>query len=210
MHQQIRTAVSSCIASRGMTLSLIGLNMEHGDVTACITAEEAKSMADHVSSVDMKKNCLTKMPLEFLQHLTKLQDLDLCNNRITDIPDEITILTSLRSLAASDNKILDLPVKLCSMANLQTLCFRRNQLQIIPPQITQLTNLQELFLFGNLLHSKKLSTFVALDEGASCTTAVMDYFKNKKLKGQKAAHTLAMAEWYRSNNSFLDNWTSMT
>src|SRR3989304_2639276 len=83
--------------------------------------------------------------------LTNLRELHLCNNRMTQIPKEISMLTNLQHLYLDNNKITQIPNEICMLTKLENLYLDNNKITQIPKEIGMLTNLQELYLNGNIL-----------------------------------------------------------
>ena len=75
--------------------------------------------------------------------------LNLGDNKITIIPEQISLLYNLRELYLFDNQITIIPVSISSLINLQILNLSSNNITIIPEYISSLINLQELYLYNN-------------------------------------------------------------
>ena len=86
-----------------------------------------------------------------LTDLYNLQELNLTDNRLTEIPREIGNLTNLQTLILSYNQLTELPREISNLTNLQYLHLDNNHLTEIPREIGNLTNLQYLGLSGNQL-----------------------------------------------------------
>jgi len=90
------------------------------------------------------------VPPEIAQ-LSKLDRLNLNNNRLTSLPPEIGQLKQLTELRLSNNELTTLPPEVCRLENLAVLDLSGNRLAALPAEIAQLTNLTELDLSGNTL-----------------------------------------------------------
>jgi len=125
----------------------------------------------------------------------KLTSLELCDNRLKDIPaelakiDTLTFLnlqanrlegplneniincTSLTSLGFHGNSITKLPDSLGKLINLQTLTLSCNELESIPDTIGNLTNLTELSLSSN--HLKTIPS--SIGQLTKLTSCVLDH-----------------------------------
>lgn len=82
---------------------------------------------------------------------TPLEDLNLGNNMIKQIPAEMGGLTSLKSLWLDDNRLDEFPVVICSLVNLIELRMSSNQIPVVPQSISALKNLTTLALDNNKL-----------------------------------------------------------
>src|SRR3990172_7829151 len=89
------------------------------------------------------------------EELTNLQQLDLRQNQITEIPPEIGQLSNLQKLILDGNRITEIPLEIGQLSNLHWLDitgdpdYNGKKFTEIPPIITQLTNLQVLILDNN-------------------------------------------------------------
>ena len=108
-----------------------------------ITDSELKQAAymSRVQNLDLSNNRITDItPLSTLK---SLQTLDLSNNRITDIA-PLSSLTNLQVLDLSNNQIADL-TPLCSLWSLQALDLRNNPISDITP-LLELAGFRNLYL----------------------------------------------------------------
>lgn len=83
-------------------------------------------------------------------HLSQLQDLEVCCNQLTDLPEEIGELSQLRSLALDCNQITRLPEAIGQLSQLRSLFLTGNQLTQLPQTIGRLSDLRILELNRNL------------------------------------------------------------
>jgi Leucine-rich repeat (LRR) protein len=81
---------------------------------------------------------------EELQGLTALVTLDLSHNALTELPGHIinTWATSgsLQQLNLSDNQLVQLPEELCRVTSLQELLLHHNDLLLLPSQVSSRTS----------------------------------------------------------------------
>jgi len=95
----------------------------------------------------MDRHVITAIPVGLC--LPSLHTLDLCDNKITGIPDEIALCTQLTTLVLKNNKIQELPVSMRTMQKLVFLQLRNNELVRIPTHFEFPPNLMELYLERN-------------------------------------------------------------
>uniref|UniRef100_A0A1A8CG66 Leucine rich repeat containing 47 n=1 Tax=Nothobranchius kadleci TaxID=1051664 RepID=A0A1A8CG66_NOTKA len=110
---------------------------------------------------------------EDIQHLTNLQSLILCRNKLTVIPEVIGSLKSLKVLDLSVNNLKALPEGITQLRELNTLNVSCNCLEVLPGGLSQCTKLSTINISKNRitrfppdLYSENLdllSTLVASD-----------------------------------------------
>uniref|UniRef100_A0A1A8S5I9 Leucine rich repeat containing 47 n=1 Tax=Nothobranchius rachovii TaxID=451742 RepID=A0A1A8S5I9_9TELE len=110
---------------------------------------------------------------EDIQHLTNLQSLILCRNKLTIIPEVIGSLKSLKVLDLSVNNLKALPEGITQLRELNTLNVSCNCLDVLPGGLSQCTKLSTINISKNRitrfppdLYSENLdllSTLVASD-----------------------------------------------
>lgn len=110
---------------------------------------------------------------EDIQHLTNLQSLVLCRNKLAFIPDVIGNLKSLKVLDLSVNNLRVLPEAIAQLRELNTLNVSCNSLEVLPEGLSQCTKLSTINVSKNHittfpadLYSERLdllSTLVASD-----------------------------------------------
>ena len=83
--------------------------------------------------------------------LYNLQELNLADKQLSEIPTEIGNLTNLQSLYLSGNQLSEIPTEIGNLTNLQNLDLSGNQLTELPREIGNLTNLEYLYLYYNQL-----------------------------------------------------------
>ncbi|KAM4737427.1 leucine-rich repeat-containing protein 47 isoform 2-T2 [Anableps anableps] len=108
-----------------------------------------------------------------IQHLTNLQSLVLCRNKLTSIPDVLGTLKSLKVLDLSVNNLKGLPQGITQLKELNTLNVSCNCLEALPDGLSQCTKLSTINVSKNQitafppdLFSERLdllSTLVASD-----------------------------------------------
>jgi len=103
-----------------------------------------------VENLNLSDNKLTEVPSE-LSLLTKLQKLELSDNQLTKIPSEFSKLTNLKELYLDNNRLVNVPAEFSTLTNLQILWLSHNQLTNIPSILNMTTNLKKLYLSNNLI-----------------------------------------------------------
>ncbi|KAG7226935.1 hypothetical protein INR49_022230 [Caranx melampygus] len=86
---------------------------------------------------------------EDIQHLTNLQSLILCRNKLTSIPDVIGSLKSLKVLDLSVNNLTVLPGSIAQLRELNTLNVSCNSLEVLPEGLSQCTKLSTINISKN-------------------------------------------------------------
>uniref|UniRef100_A0A8C3ZX01 Disease resistance R13L4/SHOC-2-like LRR domain-containing protein n=1 Tax=Denticeps clupeoides TaxID=299321 RepID=A0A8C3ZX01_9TELE len=86
-----------------------------------------------------------------LSHLSKLEELDLGNNELYNLPETIGCLVSLKDLWLDGNQLSEIPAELGSMKNLLCLDVSENKLEHLPEEIGGLVSLADLLVSQNLI-----------------------------------------------------------
>lgn len=123
--------------------------------------DEALKNIDIACVLDLSNQKLTEVPAQISQ-LTKLNELSFKNNNLTEVPKEVLNITTIISLDLSSNQILSLPPEISQLINLQLLDLSNNQLTAIPRQIQSLIQLHTLKLTGNELSLEDKETIKKL------------------------------------------------
>lgn len=85
------------------------------------------------------------------QRFKFIEDLDLSNLNLTELPDEIALLSNLKTLSLNNNKLSTLPDSIGQLLQLEELQVSNNQLQTLPQSIGQLKKLKWIHLNDNQL-----------------------------------------------------------
>ena len=96
----------------------------------------------------LKNNLITHLPTA-LFNLTNMENLDLSENQIAEIPKEISHLVKLKRLTLVSNRIKHLPESFYNLVQLERLNLRHNRLEEVSSNISQMTNLYLLNLSWN-------------------------------------------------------------
>ncbi len=110
--------------------------------------QEAKEQ--QLEELDLSNGGLTEIPDEVFK-LTHLKELNLSNNRLNNLPDSITKLSGLTKLDLSNNRLNNLPDSITNLSSLTKLDLRNSQINNLPKSITNLSNLTTLGLSYNRL-----------------------------------------------------------
>lgn len=110
--------------------------------------QEAKET--NLNELDLRNLDLTELPSEIGQ-LTNLQSLAVTGNLLKHLPKEIENLNNLQELFLEDNRLNEFPKEIIKLTNLHTLDLSSNQLSELPEEIYKLSNLKELTVSNNRL-----------------------------------------------------------
>ena len=104
-----------------------------------------------LEELDLSGNKLTELAAE-ISDLRELRELWVRNNQLVGLPTSIQRLTKREKLDLSGNKLTELPAEIFSdFRELRELWVRNKQLVGLPTSIQRLTKLEELDLSGNKL-----------------------------------------------------------
>ena len=84
--------------------------------------------------VDGNNNKIINLPIE-LSHLVNLKQLSLANNMINEIPPEIKMLVNLEQLNLMRNKLREIPSEIGFLMKLKELLLGNNHIEKIPNQL---------------------------------------------------------------------------
>jgi len=129
--------------------------------------EEAKETgATELNLIDQR---LTELPSELFQ-LRNLTTLYLGNNKLTFLSPKISQLANLTKFSLGDNRLSSLPTELFQLTNLTHLHLWGNQLSFLPAELSQLTKLKDLSVYKNPL------TFPPYELAVQGIEAIREYF----------------------------------
>ncbi|CAL4142353.1 unnamed protein product, partial [Meganyctiphanes norvegica] len=154
-----RNCIECIPESIGKLENLMTLNVSINSITELPGFESCVNLAH----LDARDNSITEFPDICHESLGFLADVHMGNNKISEIPLNITVLPSL--------KILDLP---------------GNSIKIIPGELIDCSKLKELHLKGNPLTDRRFRKLVESDR--CLPRQVMDYIKQhcpKTTQGSK-------------------------
>ncbi|KAI8986475.1 hypothetical protein BDB01DRAFT_611415 [Pilobolus umbonatus] len=103
-----------------------------------------------IASLDLSKNPLIEIPVDFLQMCRTLKELNISNNEYTLLPPSIRIVTQLEHLDISSNHLRDLKLShLDEIKQLRTLRAYNNLLETLPSSFSNYKHLTILFISNN-------------------------------------------------------------
>lgn len=155
---QLEGEVSNTVSSLGELTRLdISNNRLTGDPTSAIVP------LSKLQEVSLGNNQFVFSDIEgFVQNFPNVIILDLSHIGLTAVPQKISTLTKLESLNLSNNKIAQKFNYLSTLIGLKELNLSGNQLTKIPTEITTLTNLQSLDLSNNAIPANLTNSLAAL------------------------------------------------
>ncbi|KAG0190477.1 cysteinyl-tRNA synthetase [Apophysomyces sp. BC1034] len=104
----------------------------------------------HIIYLNLSKNLLIEIPVDFVQMCKSLKELLLTNNDYVTIPPSIRFIRSLESLNISSNRLRDLhPARLEELENLKILRAFNNRLESLPQSFATLQHLTVLYISNN-------------------------------------------------------------
>ncbi|XAR70617.1 hypothetical protein NMG60_11027528 [Bertholletia excelsa] len=111
------------------------------------------SAKNSVKILDLQGKLMDKIewPPESLEKLTNTHELNLPENRITDIPSDIVNLRALTKLDAHSNRLTSMPDSFGDLVNLTHLDIHANNLHALPSSFSNLTYPIDLDLSSNHL-----------------------------------------------------------
>ncbi|CAM9522199.1 unnamed protein product, partial [Scytosiphon promiscuus] len=139
---------SGLVYSRVTALSLPRQGLEDGDVPTSV-----RRLAGPLRKVDLSGNRLTIVPQGVLQLGAGLEDLNLGNNEIAEMPPEIERLSGLLFFNMAGNRLTSVPAEIGRLSALKRLGLKSNALARLPSSLGDLSHLVELYLTGNVLEA---------------------------------------------------------
>lgn len=127
---------------------LVALNLQGNKFTRIPKAVRNNR---RLQSLWMGNNKLTAFDRTSLRHLRHLNDLNLYNTGLTQLPASIGRLKRLTVLDLYYNKLTTLPRQLRKLSHLEQLALAHNDLKTLPVAVTQLKHLQVLYAHHNQL-----------------------------------------------------------
>uniref|UniRef100_A0A1D1YBB1 LRR repeats and ubiquitin-like domain-containing protein At2g30105 n=1 Tax=Anthurium amnicola TaxID=1678845 RepID=A0A1D1YBB1_9ARAE len=101
--------------------------------------------------VALRDRRLKALPSEVLEIDKFVRTLDLSNNKIVEIPMEISKLNNMQRLVLAQNLVEQLPANLGNLHSLKVLVLDANRLRTLPDELGFLVKLEQLSVMGNML-----------------------------------------------------------
>jgi len=150
--------------------------------------------ARQLTELNMSNNRLTNIPFG-IAALAQLTKLDLHSNKLVSLPDSIGMMPRLEHLDLSCNELIKLPNSICRLQNLRTLSLQKNKLTQLPAEIGSLTALQSLVAEYNEI-TRLPPSIVRL---SSLETLCLSYNKIRRLP-QDIGHLRTLQELSLKSN----------
>ncbi|KAM3583517.1 cysteinyl-tRNA synthetase [Umbelopsis sp. WA50703] len=128
-------------------------NYQHVDLQACNLPAIPIFLYRHaarIESLDVSKNLLIELPIDFVQMCTSLRQLRLANNEYAAMPPSVRYIRSLEQLNISGNRLRDLQhAQLDQLENLTSLTAFNNNLDCLPQYFANFSHLTSLNISNN-------------------------------------------------------------
>ncbi|EFA77775.1 leucine-rich repeat-containing protein [Heterostelium album PN500] len=140
--------------------------------------------------LSLTKSGLTRFPMSVTQMCKHLVELDLSDNRITELPSDIQELKNLRILILRDNRLETIPLEVCHLKDLKILELQNNPLSDFPPSVIASGTKNLLSFCKNILEGqhnetwKKVKLMFVGQEGVGKTSLLQALTGSKKKKGE--------------------------
>ncbi len=143
--------------------ALGGLPLEHfdGSFNDFTSWPSATNGWANLGAIIMSDNELTSFPMtdSGFYGLRNLETMDVANNRITDIPNDISNIASLIHLDVSGNKLKTLPTTIGDMDALTYINANDNEMTYVPTGVSGMAALQFLYMDDNEIATVDHITF---------------------------------------------------
>jgi Leucine-rich repeat (LRR) protein len=154
-------------------MNLLAIQAKHsGAENPALPDKILPTLPSSLKQINLSGNMLLiSPPALYAPDLTKLERIDLSNNRLAAVPVEITVLVSLEDLNLDHNSIVSLPEEIGKLRKLKALSLRHNRIQIsstvftaknpqpLPASLFRDTLLIDLNLHGNTLTNTQMNQF---------------------------------------------------
>ncbi|GAM17642.1 hypothetical protein SAMD00019534_008170 [Acytostelium subglobosum LB1] len=140
--------------------------------------------------LSLTRSNLMRFPRSITEKCTHLVELDLSDNRITELPKEIQDLKSLRILILRDNRLENIPLEVSYLKDLKILELQGNPLSDFPPAVIASGTKNLLSFCRNILERqnceiwKKVKLMFVGQEGVGKTSLLQALTGSKKKKGE--------------------------
>lgn len=114
--------------------------------------ESALQYPGKVYRLELKGTAVKDSLPEELFRLSDLQELSIRKCRLQKLNSSVGRLTRLQYLNLENNRLVDLPEALCSLSELHTLVINRNMIACLPVNIGRLGKLERIDAWGNPMY----------------------------------------------------------
>ncbi|KIJ67066.1 hypothetical protein HYDPIDRAFT_109066 [Hydnomerulius pinastri MD-312] len=160
------------------------LELVHSRITK-LAPLRLERFAGHLKRLCLRQNAISTLDTDVFQQLTKIEELDLYDNKIKKVGDELINMSSLSTLDLSFNLLKTMPEALAHLPSLKTAYFVQNRISKITSLETA-TSLTSLELGGNKIRRiEGLDALVNLEElwlGKNKLTKLENLEKLTKIK----------------------------
>ncbi|CAH2076190.1 unnamed protein product, partial [Iphiclides podalirius] len=129
----------------------------------------------HLQFLDLGKNCLSDLPMEF-GNLKSMRELVISCNKFTKIPRCVYEMENLEILLAAENQVTEINVSSDALAKLRRLAvldLTNNSIVTVPPELGHFTNLRSLELMGNCFRQPRHAIL------AKGTASLLSYLRDR-------------------------------
>ncbi|CAH0722441.1 unnamed protein product, partial [Brenthis ino] len=137
---------------------------------------------------------LKEIPEDVFSLSESLRNLDLSKNKISQIPEDLSLLKLLKQLNLSSNNIQIIPASLSNLKKLELLNISFNSISTLPDSLLNLSNLKQIYLNNN-----KFKTFPKQLLGLH-SLEVIDLSNNKMTEIPSGMSNLYVTELNVSQN----------
>lgn len=130
--------------------------------------EEVFTLAENLRNLDLSKNKITRVP-EDLSMFKFLKQLNLSTNMIQVLPESLANLKKLELLNVSFNSLASLPKSITTLSNLKQVYLNDNKFKVFPKELIGLNNIEVVDLSNNKITEipKGMSKFYAMELNVS-------------------------------------------
>ena len=199
----------------------------HGQTNNKLGNEALELICEITTLVDLKigKNAIEGDLTSLIENLTKLEVLELQDNKITSLPDSIEYLSHLRNLNLSNNRLTEISFRHLKECPLTELSLSHNDIRgpLIESEVGELRSLQLLDIRSNhisilskgsvsmpalqnlLASNNELSSFPVMDGWAELLTFIVEHNRMEELpKGLTSLSKLRVLDLTANNFSSFD------
>ncbi|EDV23314.1 uncharacterized protein TRIADDRAFT_27850 [Trichoplax adhaerens] len=148
------------------THSSTGSNVDASEKTSEIPGDLWSVVAgsDQIRVVDFRKNVLTTVPEPLIEFSSRIEELYLSSNKLSQLPSSMANFTKLTYLDLGNNQLGNLPIEMESMTKLREIILSNNRFAAIPSVIYTLSSLEVLLATDNKIESIDVSGLKQLSE----------------------------------------------